>query len=306
MSAQYSSAQYSQNSYHAVPASTLASRFVVSAEDRIGSPRAGRLGRFARRLVLLGLIGFSGWVYADEERSWTAWLRTQTVSAASTLSTAVTSAVAALIERSRQMPTGQPPVQPGADAVNAGEAMVLGTPGTAPPLPPPAGPQDRVVPAVAVGPAPAEITTTAAPATAAAITTGSTQAAGPVAGTDTHPPQPYAPPALPKAGPLQARAEAAGLHPGLSPVLLERLTATDFRNAGAAVRTALADTPDSAVLVWPRQRTPELAVFQVRFVQGAAPDCRRYVVTIYKDGWSTTAQPMEKCGSKAKSARRDG
>jgi hypothetical protein len=32
-------------------------------------------------------------------------------------------------------------------------------------------------------------------------------------------------------------------------------------------------------------------------VQGAAPACRRYVVTITKDGWLTTALPMEKCGA---------
>jgi hypothetical protein len=49
------------------------------------------------------------------------------------------------------------------------------------------------------------------------------------------------------------------------------------------------------VYVWPRQRKPEHALFRVRFVQGAAPGCRRYVVTITKDGWLTTALPMEKC-----------
>ena len=104
------------------------------------------------------------------------------------------------------------------------------------------------------------------------------------------------PPADPDpADPLQMRAADVGLHPGLSRVLLARLTATDYRNAGAAIKTALAKTADDAVHVWPRQRKPELALFKVHFVPGAAPGCRRYGVTITKDGWSTTALPMENC-----------
>jgi hypothetical protein len=98
------------------------------------------------------------------------------------------------------------------------------------------------------------------------------------------------------ADPYQMRAVAVGLHPGLSRVLLSRLSPTDYRNASIAIQTAVAETPDSAVFVWPRQRKPELALFEVRFVPGASPDCRRYVVTVAKDGWSTTALPMEKCG----------
>jgi hypothetical protein len=96
------------------------------------------------------------------------------------------------------------------------------------------------------------------------------------------------------------RAAAVGLHPDLSRVLLERLSRADYRNAGIAIQTALAETPDSAVFVWPRQRKPELALFQVRFVAGAAPGCRRYVVTVTKDAWLTTAMPMEKCGAAAR------
>ncbi|MCL4768626.1 MAG: hypothetical protein KJZ80_20610 [Hyphomicrobiaceae bacterium] len=112
------------------------------------------------------------------------------------------------------------------------------------------------------------------------------------------------PPAEPEpADPYQMRAAAVGLHPGLSRVLLERLTPTDYRNAGVAVKTALADTPDDAVFVWPRQRKPELALFRVRFVAGAPSGCRRYVVTVVKDGWSTTALPMENCEPRAASSR---
>jgi hypothetical protein len=97
--------------------------------------------------------------------------------------------------------------------------------------------------------------------------------------------------------PDQTRASQVGLNPGLSPVILAQLSRTDYRNAAIAIRTALAKTPDGEVFVWPHQRNPELALFRVRFVAGAAPDCRRYVVTITKHRWSTTALPMEKCGS---------
>ena len=89
-----------------------------------------------------------------------------------------------------------------------------------------------------------------------------------------------------------------GLHPDISRALLTRLSPADFRNAGAAIDNAVAQTPDAGTFVWPRQRRPEQALFQVRFVPGAAPDCRRYVVTVTKDRWSTTALPMERCGAK--------
>jgi hypothetical protein len=105
--------------------------------------------------------------------------------------------------------------------------------------------------------------------------------------------------------PYQRRAEAVGLHPQLSRVLLARLTPADYRNAGIAIATAISQTPDQGVLVWPRQRTPEQALFQVRFVAGAAPGCRRYVVSVTKDGWLTTAPPMEKCGTQARRQARD-
>ncbi len=104
--------------------------------------------------------------------------------------------------------------------------------------------------------------------------------------------------------PYQKRAEAVGLHPGLSRVLLERLSAADYRNAEYAINTAIAKTPDGTVFAWPRQRTPELALFKVHFVRGVTPDCRRYVVTVTKDGWLTTALPMERCGPNLRQAMR--
>lgn len=113
------------------------------------------------------------------------------------------------------------------------------------------------------------------------------------------------PPVAAPADTYQLRAAAAGLHPDLSRVLLERLSPADYHNAAIAIQTAIAETSDTDVYVWPRQRTPELALFQVRFVAGAAPSCRRYVVTVTKAGWLTTALPMEKCGSTPSRAPRE-
>lgn len=106
------------------------------------------------------------------------------------------------------------------------------------------------------------------------------------------------PPQADKDDQLQARALAAGLHPRLSRSLLSQLSAEDYRNARQAIEKAVADTPDDGQLAWPRSRAPGLALFQVHFVAGAAPTCRRYVVTVTKDGWSTTALPMERCGAR--------
>lgn len=112
------------------------------------------------------------------------------------------------------------------------------------------------------------------------------------------------PPVVDPDDPYQRRAASVGLHPGLSRVLLERMTEADYRNAGIAIQKALQNTDNDAVVIWPRQRKPELALFRVRFVPGAAPGCRRYVVTITKDGWTTTALPMENCGSQTASLRQ--
>lgn len=96
--------------------------------------------------------------------------------------------------------------------------------------------------------------------------------------------------------PYQARAEAVGLNPSLSRIVLARFSAADLRNARYAIETAIAKTPDDGVFVWPRQRKPSEALFKVYFVAGAAPDCRRYVVGVTMSNWTTTALPMEKCG----------
>jgi hypothetical protein len=165
-------------------------------------------------------------------------------------------------------------------------------------------PPSRVATFPAADPAPARKSTVfAAPAVVpppAAIVTPEAERRAPASA----PPEATVPESEEPADPYQARAAAVGLHPGLSRVLLARLSPADYRNAGIAINTALRETPDSGTFVWPRQRSPELALFHVRFVPGAAPGCRRYVVTITKDRWSTTALPVEKCGSEVREARR--
>jgi hypothetical protein len=113
----------------------------------------------------------------------------------------------------------------------------------------------------------------------------------------------YTAPPAPPADPNRKKAEAVGLHPDISAALLARLTAADFRNARLAIDTALAETADDATYVWPRKRAKGLALFKVHFVPGAGRNCRRYVVTIAKDGWLTTALPMERCGGHRRTAR---
>lgn len=107
----------------------------------------------------------------------------------------------------------------------------------------------------------------------------------------------YAPPP-PSSDPYVRKAEAVGLHPDLSRAVLARLTPIDYRNAAYAIEKAVKTVPDDKELTWPRAHKPGLAIFNVHFVQGAAHDCRRYIVTITKDRWTSTALPMQKCGVK--------
>lgn len=143
--------------------------------------------------------------------------------------------------------------------------------------PPPPAPERSPDPAPATPPAAAEQAAAAADAAAAAALE----------------PLPAVPPATDALG---RRAEAVGLHPELSRVLLARLSDEDYRNAAVAIKTALAGTPDEATLEWPAKASTRQARFRVLFVVGAPDRCRRYVVEIAKDGWLTTAPPMERCG----------
>lgn len=250
--------------------------------ERIGPPLGGYRGRFLLKGgVLLLAAGAAAWA-TFSDNAWRQWvppeMRThlsrliERVAAQLQPQTQPAPRIAALPKR------GEPPMRPAA--------------AEAPPLAPlPTASNPAPMPAYAASKA-------EPPAASEPLTTGALPASEGVPG------QPLPPPTVDPANPYQVRAAAVGLHPDLSSVLLARLTATDYRNAAYAIETAVKETADTAVFVWPRQRKPELALFRVRFVAGGALGCRRYVVTVVKDGWSTTAMPMEKCKSEQVSSRR--
>jgi hypothetical protein len=238
--------------------------------ERVGPPLRRTHGKAVLRgaIILIALGG--GWALLGDQTTWPDWQSLEaTVSSWTNRSAPAPVERAALATAAPSVPARiEPPPRPAA----------LDTPPSA--LPPPSA-------------RPVE-----SPPTAAAL--------APVAKDADEPADaPLPPPTVDPNDPYQVRASAVGLHPDLSRVLLARLSPTDYRNAGIAIQTAVAETPDGAVFVWPRQRKPELALFQVRFVRGAAPTCRRYVVTITKDGWLTTAPPMERCGPQPSAPRRE-
>lgn len=117
------------------------------------------------------------------------------------------------------------------------------------------------------------------------------------------PPEPLPLPVADPADPLQRRALAIGLHPDLSHAVLARLSQDDWRNARRAIDMALAATRDTRAVIWPKIAVGPLAQFEVRFVAASAVDCRRYVVIVTKDRWSTTARAMELCADALKQRR---
>lgn len=145
----------------------------------------------------------------------------------------------------------------------------------------------------------AGIAVPSAPVTATSEAASSEETASNESASDEKPAAPLPPPTVDASDQYQTRAMAVGLHPGLSRVLLTRMSAADYRNADVAIKKALAETRDGDVLAWPQGSGAKTALFEVRFVKSAARDCRRYVVTITKDRWSTTALPMQKCGLSA-------
>jgi hypothetical protein len=246
--------------------------------ERIGPPPRRSRG-IVRGLVLLLIVGGGGWLLLTDQAQWPGWLRDVTAG----VSSALKGAMPARIERTAQMPAPPAPrIEPEPPRITSD---------------PPLAPQPTALAKAEVLPNPPAARPEASP-----LTTGSLPPAA--NHNDEAPGVPLRVTADPS-DPLQVRALAIGLHPGLSRALLERLSAEDYRNAEAAIKTAVAETADDGSYVWPRQRKPQLALFKVHFVQGAAPSCRRYVVTITKDRWATTARPMEKCGTQARHTRRN-
>lgn len=246
-------------------------------------PRRRRRRGILRRLVFLLAIFGIGWAVYDEPQRVGQWW--------SFANERIVPVVARLLEASRSPPRSvgeTEPALPRDVAVTSGETEAA----VAAPLVPvvTAG----VAGAPEDGEATGEPTTPQAPKIIAALPPVRGVVDPPTRDAST-PPAAARKPAS-KRDLLEVRALSAGLHPKLSRVLLARLSKADFRNAGYAVRTALAKTADDATFKWPRKRKAGLAVFEVRFVPGAAKGCRRYVVTVEKNRWLTTALPIEKCG----------
>lgn len=254
------------------PASTAslgARSFDISPEDRIGPPLESARARLARRSVMLAAIAAAGWAWFEGHIQMPAGMAEKVI--------------AIVWPTPQKIPSGQSQT-PGLPASeqqtrtpdNVAQRLVSEPPGTEAEtrLQAPASPH------IAAMTKPVEFN--GASDTPPSPQKSDEELSAPREPTD----------------PVQKRAAAAGLSPDLSRALLTRLTAVDFENAAAAIRTAVAETPDDGVLVWPKQRKPEQALFKVHFVPGAAsPECRRYVVTVVtRDGWTTTAPPMERCG----------
>ena len=227
--------------------------------ERIGPPLRTRAWGLLRKFLFLAIASGAGWAAYNNP-----------VAVKAVLSTA-TSAISAMMERHTPEPTAAAPKPAELQPLASSEIAAAPGEAAAPAVPPETN---------------TAVTSEVAPIEAA------DEDAAPAA-------SPLPPPKADPADPYQQRAIAVGLHPDLSRVLLTRMTPADYRNAGIAIQTALAETPDNAEYIWPKQRKPELALFQVHFVPGATPDCRRYVVQVTKDGWLTTALPMEKCGVRA-------
>ena len=241
------------------------------AGERIGPPPARRGGKILLRGIVVLIALGTGWAVLSGQVTWPAWLPTDMAAVWSSIDRRGPAPVA------RAAPRAVEPL-PSAD-IEPSKRLAALDPPSSPPRPSAEAQTAR-----------APLTTGALPPAAKRLDEAATQPL---------------PPATPDpADPYQMRASAVGLHPDLSRALLARLSPTDYRNAGIAIKTALAETAETAVYVWPRQRKPEDALFKVRFVPGAAAGCRRYVVTVTKDGWLTTALPMEKCGSQTGQARR--
>ena len=249
--------------------------------ERIGPPLGNmRRKAFLRGCMLLSILVGGGWALQQEPPPWA--------------KTLVADATAMFASLTRPSPTVAPAV-----AASAAPLLpaIVDAPMKTTALDASSIPREAAAPVKATA-SPETKATTAnnAPAKIDELPTANKSA-------DDIPGAPLKPPVVDPADPYQVKASAVGLHSDLSRVLLAKLSATDYRNAGIAIKTAITETPDDGAYIWPKQRKPELALFKVHFVPGAPVQCRRSVVSISKDGWLTTALPMEKCGTPVKTAK---
>lgn len=251
--------------------------------ERIGAPHPSRTASMGRDVVGAAVILALGWLAVQTHATWRPWLALSLIKIRAEVVRNQSSAPKP--ELAAALPA---PVEPLGAAKEV--ATIAGTASSPPQTVPAASPTDPPAPPVETG----SLAPETAPAAAAAQATATeTEAAAPL-------PEPEVDPA----DPHQKRAAAAGLHPRVSKVVLASLTEADYRNVKTAISKALAEIGDTGKFIWPRDPGTKQAVFQVHFVEGAAPSCRRYIVTIVKNGWTTTAPPMEKCGLKT-AARND-
>lgn len=245
----------------------------ISAADRFGAAPSRKWGKIARRSLVI--FGASGAAYAlyDDPAHGTRWWAS------------VSDVMAPAIERALQQASASSKTLPGGrtSPEEVDRPTKYDASAALPRMPEMPGPNTNLAmalqPEAATPVYPIE-KTTALPAARPAVEMPA-----------------YAPPEkLTVVDPFEARAKAAGLHPELSRALLAQLTDADFRNAGIATRRAVEKMRDDETFKWPRHREAGLATFEVRFVAGAPPDCRRYVVTVEKNRWLTTALPVETCG----------
>lgn len=250
-------------------------------DEPIDPSRGGGSGRTLGRIAVLTLACLGGaWAMWGEPSRWREWIPAGVAEQFSVISNRSPGSPASPPTASSQQSSPSSRLAADAQASEERASLELRSPAVLTPAEPGAGDKPLILNKPADAAARPD-----APATAVG-----TAYAAPDAGADQ----------------LGKRAAAAGLHPEISRVLLQRLSDADFQNAGVAVEKAVAETADDAVFTWPRQRKPELAQFQVYFVAGAAPDCRRYVVIVTKDAWSTTALPMERCGVKPVRSSKSG
>ena len=244
------------------------------AEERAGRPMPRRRFRVARRLMAVAILGGAAWATYQDPALWSrAW-------------TFAAPLASGLFETASKSPAPTekpvdtlPPIAPPAEAKPSQHAAL------------PARPEPPTTPKL-IDPIPAAVATIAPVPTPTKPAQVNATAS-----------KPYTAPPPKALDPKQARAQAAGLHPDLPPSVLAKLSEADFETVATAIRKALAETDDAEVLIWPARPRAQAAQFRISFVEGENAGCRRYVVAIGKDGWQTTALPVEKCGVKRSAGR---
>src|SRR6185312_16892180 len=151
-----------------------------------------------------------GWVLLSNQVTWQKWISPETIAAVSSLANHSTNAPAA----TAGVPAVGPEPAPKPAAVN--------------PLPP----EQQPATSNEIGGTSYADEKTSTSGGSPTSPTGADPAAADDAASS-----PLPPPTVDPADPYQTRAAAAGLNPGLSRALLARLTPTDYRNAGIAIRT---------------------------------------------------------------------